>query len=85
MGEDLHLPWLCASPYSLEFRRDAVDVFRTTGRPLAEVARELGVPERSLAGWVERYGTEADEPTSREREELLRDRDGRVVGERRWP
>jgi branched-chain amino acid aminotransferase len=72
VGTDLDLPWLCASPYSLEFRRDAVRLYRTSGRPLAEVARELSVPRRLLAAWVERLGRDADEPTRRERDELRR-------------
>ena len=72
MGDDLHLPWLCASPYSLEFRRAAVAVYRGRGRPLAETARRLGVPESELAAWVERHWADADEPTTRERDEVRR-------------
>ena len=30
-------------PYPPEFRREAVELLRTSGRPLAQVARELGV------------------------------------------
>jgi transposase len=34
------------------FKRDAVGLVRSSGRPLAEIARELGVGESSLAYWV---------------------------------
>ena len=37
--------------YTAEFKRDAVELVRTTGRPIAEVARELGVSETSLGNW----------------------------------
>jgi transposase len=35
-----------------EFKRNAVEVVRTTGKPIAQVARELGVTETSLGRWV---------------------------------
>lgn len=35
-----------------EFKRNAVEVVRTTGKPIAQVARELGVTESSLGRWV---------------------------------
>jgi transposase len=83
MGTDLHLPWLCASPYSLEFRRDAVASYRRSGRPLAEVARDLGVPAESLRAWVKQAGIDpggGEELTSKEREELRRlRRENRVL------
>ena len=31
-----------------EFKRDAVDLVRTTGRPVAETARELGIDDSTL-------------------------------------
>jgi transposase len=38
--------------YSPEFKRDAVALYRSSGRSMAEVARELGVSDMSLASWV---------------------------------
>ena len=38
--------------WSAEFKRDAVALVRSSGRSMAEIARELGVGESSLAYWV---------------------------------
>jgi transposase len=38
--------------YSEEFKRDAVALVRSSGRTVAEVARELGVRGESLRGWA---------------------------------
>ncbi len=38
--------------YSDEFKRDAVALFRSSGRPIKEVARELGISDTSLGTWV---------------------------------
>jgi transposase len=40
--------------FSDEFKRDAVDLVLTTGRPIAEVADELGIYDSSLGNWVRR-------------------------------
>ena len=41
--------------FSDEFKRDAVDLVLTTGRPIAEVAAELGVYDSTLGNWVRRH------------------------------
>ena len=38
--------------YTAEFRRDAVALVRTSGRPIAQIARELGVDDATLGKWV---------------------------------
>lgn len=38
--------------YSDEFKRDAVALYRSSGRPIKEVARELGISDTSLGTWV---------------------------------
>jgi transposase len=38
--------------YSEEFKKDAVALLRSSGRPIAEVARELGVTDTSLGTWA---------------------------------
>ena len=35
-----------------EFREGAARIVRETGKPIAQVARELGVNEGTLANWV---------------------------------
>jgi transposase len=40
--------------YDLEFREGAVRIVNETGRPIAQVARELGVNEGTLGNWVAR-------------------------------
>jgi transposase len=38
--------------YTPEFKRDAVALLRSSGRPIAEVARELGITDTSLGAWA---------------------------------
>jgi transposase-like protein len=38
--------------FSDEFKRDAVEIVRSSDRSIAEVARELGVYDSSLGNWV---------------------------------
>lgn len=42
------------SKYSPEFRRDAVALVHSTGRPVNQVARELGLSHETLRNWVKR-------------------------------
>lgn len=44
--------------FSPEFRDEAVKMVIETSRPIAEVARELGVVEGTLGNWVNRYRKE---------------------------
>ena len=55
--------------FTREFKRDAVELVRTTGRPIAQVAKELGIYDSTLGNWVrqaqiddgERAGLTSDE------------------------
>jgi transposase len=38
--------------FSPEFKRDAVALVRSSGRPIAQIARELGIVESNLGNWV---------------------------------
>ena len=38
--------------FTPEFRREAVEVVRTTGRPIAQIARELGIYDSTLGNWA---------------------------------
>ena len=40
--------------YDREFREGAVRIVEETGRPVAQVARDLGVHEGTLGNWVAR-------------------------------
>jgi len=38
--------------FTAEFKHDAVELVRTSGRPIAEIARELGIYDSTLGNWV---------------------------------
>jgi transposase len=44
--------------YSPEFREEAVKLVIETSRPIAQVAKELGVHEATLGNWVNTYRRE---------------------------
>jgi transposase len=50
--------------FSPEFREEAARMVVETSRPIADVARELGINETSLGNWVRAYRQEhaGDEP-----------------------
>jgi transposase len=59
--------------FSEEFKRDAVELVRTTGRPIAQIARELEIYDSTLGNWVRQDRIdrgEAEELTSDERARL---------------
>jgi transposase len=50
--------------YSPEYREEAVKMVIETSRPIAQVARDLGINEGTLGNWVNTYRREhvGDEP-----------------------
>ena len=59
--------------FDAEFRAGAVRIVKETGRPVAHVARELGVNEGTLGNWVRQDAAErAGGLTADERAELAR-------------
>ncbi|MFM9709127.1 transposase [Streptomyces galilaeus] len=40
--------------YSDEYKRDAIELVRSSGRTVTAVARELGISSESLRGWVKK-------------------------------
>jgi transposase len=75
-------------PYPPEFRAEAVRLIRSSGKPLSEISKDLGVSEQSLRVWIKQADPDAghrdDGLTSAERQELsaLR-RENRVLREER--
>ena len=61
--------------YDREFREGAVRIVEETGKPVAQVARDLGVNEGTLGNWVNKNRVERGEGeglTANEREELTK-------------
>ena len=61
--------------FTAEFREGAVRIVRETGRPIAQVARELGINAGTLGNWVAKDRTgRGDRPqlSEDERAELAR-------------
>lgn len=59
--------------YPSEFRREAVELLRASGRSVKQIAGELGVSEASLRSWRQRADIDAGKAeglTSDERAEL---------------
>jgi transposase len=74
-------------PYSLEFRREAVRLLRTSGRSIPQLAGELGCSPQSLRNWSKQLAVDegrAEGLSSDEREELRRlRRENRILTEER--
>jgi transposase len=60
--------------FDAEFREGAVRIVAETGRPVAQVAKDLGINETTLASWVSRAKRAGGDGTLSvpEREELAR-------------
>jgi transposase-like protein len=59
--------------FSDEFKRDAVEIVNSSDKPIAEVARELGIYDSTLGSWVKQ-----DEINRGEREGLTSDERARL-------
>ena len=74
MGEEhRQRPQRTRRGFTKEFKRDAVELVRSTGRPIAEIARELGIYDSTLGNWVRQDridGGEQEGLTTEERARL---------------
>lgn len=72
--------------YTNEFKLEAVRLAEAEGVSAAQVARDLGIRDSVLYGWLKLFGSKSDGPqvTPDEREELLRlRRENRILREER--
>jgi transposase len=73
--------------YSSEFRSEAVRLYRTSDKPLSEIASDLGISRESLRRWVKQQDIDegiGEGLTTDEREEMSRMRlEIRVLREER--
>jgi transposase len=74
-------------PYSLEFKREAVQLLRTCGRSIPQLADELGCSPQSLRNWSRQIDVDEGKTeglSSDERDELRRlRREVKVLAEER--
>ncbi len=75
------------APYPMDFRREAVELLRRSGKTVPQLAAELGISPQSLRNWARQIGVDEGRAaglTSDEREELRRlRRELKVVTEER--
>jgi transposase-like protein len=60
--------------FSDGFKRDAVEIVTSSGKPIAQVARELGIYDSTLGNWVKQDEINRgvrDGVTTTEREEIV--------------
>jgi transposase len=50
-----------ARRYTDEFKKDAVALLRSSGRPIREVAKQLGISDTSLSAWAREMSEDAQE------------------------
>src|SRR5258706_13306663 len=64
------------APYAPEFRAEAIRLARTSGKPHAQIARELGMTGETLRLWLKQAdvdeGKRSDGLTTEEQEEVRR-------------
>jgi transposase len=62
--------------YTPEYKAEAVDLVVNSGRPVAEIARDLGIHEATLGNWVnlaKKSGTVTEKPVTADERARLRE------------
>ena len=74
-------------PYPPEFRQEAVRLVKSSNKPQAQIARELGVAGETLRSWVRQAEIDAGERDGLTSEERVRlrelERENRILREER--
>lgn len=47
--------------YDKEFKKNAVKLYKDSGRALSQISEELGIPGPTLAGWIQAYEVDKEE------------------------
>ena len=58
--------------FTAEFKDDAVELVRTSGRSIAEIARDLGIWDSTLGNWVKQARIDAGEQAGLSSDERAR-------------
>jgi transposase len=61
--------------FTPEFKRDAVELVRTSGRPIAQITQELGIYGSTLGNWVKQDRIDRGEQDGLSSDERARLRD----------
>jgi transposase len=67
--------------YTPEYKAEAVELVIGSGRPVAEIARDLGIHEATLGNWVnlaKRNGTVVEKPVTADERARLRELEDEV-------
>ncbi len=84
--------------YTAEFKKEALNLVESSGKPLAQIARELGISDNTFQGWKQQtreHGQDAfpgsghQTPQEEEMRRLRREneilRQERDILKKRWP
>jgi len=44
--------------YTEEFKRETVELIKSSGKTLTQISRELGISDNNLSRWLQKYGQE---------------------------
>jgi transposase len=47
--------------YTKEFKQEAVQLVRSSGKPMSQIARELGVSDSALSKWCKQWAEQGEQ------------------------